>query len=157
MRQSRSRVPAHSTSFALSAALVLGVVAFAPTAHACSCRRNSVRSALESADFVADLRVLQVRPLDEGAMFPGQYLLYRVERVYKGPATLAEGDEIWIYHQTCNSSGYDAAQVGGRRIWFMDARRGVPQHHYCSTSLDSYLPVPHVLLESRARWLESQQ
>ena len=140
----------------LIAMVVLGVVASASPAQACSCARPSLRSALESAVFVADLRVLEVRPLDLSG-FGGQYLLYRVERVYKAPSTIAEGDEIWVYHQTCNSSGYEATEVGGRRIWFMGISGGVPAHHFCSTSLDSDAPVPHFLLQSRAHWLDGRR
>lgn len=156
MRPKRFETPAHSMKFAgLLALAVFALVAWAPPARACSCSRPSLRTALEGADFVADVRVLEVRALGDG-MMSGQALLYRVERIYKAPATIAEGDEIWVYHQTCNSSGYTAREVGGRRIWFMNTRRGVLGHHFCSTSLDSYAAVPHVLLESRAHWLESR-
>ena len=69
------------------------------------------------------------------------------------PPTIAEGDVVWVYHQTCNSMGYEPSEVGGRLIWFMGMRRGQLVHHYCSTSLQSSAPTPHVLLESRSRWL----
>lgn len=138
--------------FAWLLAFGLACVSAVPPAAACSCSRPSIRSALEDAVLVADMRVLEVRPLDD-ALLPGQYLLYRVERIYKAPPTIAEGDVVWVYHQTCNSMGYEPSEVGGRLIWFMWMRRGQLVHHYCSTSLQSSAPTPHVLLESRSRWL----
>lgn len=118
--------------------------------------RPSLAEALGSADVVADIRVLEVRTtLDPRS--PGHAMLYRIERVFKGPPTLQEGAVVWVFHQTCTSMPYEANEVGGRRIWFMSMVGGRLTHHYCSTSIDSMWPVPQLLLQARARWLASRR
>ncbi len=119
---------------------------------ACSCMRLSILEALGAADVVADIRVLEVRE-DRGPWLGGQAMLYRIERIFKGPPDLEEGSEVWVFHQTCNSMPYPSTEIGGRRIWFMSRTGGRLSHHYCSTSLDSAGPLPLVLLQARARWM----
>ncbi|MAQ14613.1 MAG: hypothetical protein CMN30_07430 [Sandaracinus sp.] len=124
-------------------------------ATACTCMRPPFLSALGAADVVADIRVLEVRA-DQGPLSGRQAMLYRIERIFKGPPDLEEGSEVWVSHHTCTSMPYPSTEVGGRRIWFMSREGGRLSHDYCSTSLDSAGPLPLVLLQARARWLASR-
>jgi hypothetical protein len=138
--------------WALLLALLALASAFASTpVQACSCRVPSLREALLRADVVAEVRLLEVGPADPEDDFEVQALRVRLERVFKGPPSLSDGEERWVGHPRCNSHPARRRSVGRRWVQFFSVRYGRLVAGHCSRRLSAWAPLPRALLELRER------
>lgn len=133
----------------------------ATAACACSCIRLSPEGALHRAYVVAELTVLEVgdvtpETLDTG--FDRQVLRVRLERIFKAPPGFADGDELFVVHEACNSLSLTPASAGHRSILYLaEAGPGLLIYRFCARTDSVWAPLPYALIESRRSWLAGRR